>query len=82
MKVSNVFNTLTLKQIFGKRKPFLKNWSTVFWLQPLRLKTYHFHSSVLCQKPMLRKIEWRLENGPITGSGIFFGKFVPVLEPL
>ena len=37
---------------------------------------------------MLRQIEWRLQNGPITKSGVlpvttlFFGKFVPVLEPL
>ena len=38
--------------------------------------------------PMLRQIEWRLQNGLITKSGVlpvtnfFFGKFVPVLEPL
>ena len=37
---------------------------------------------------MLRQIEWRLQNGPITKSGVlpvttlFFRKFVPVLEPL
>ena len=37
---------------------------------------------------MLKQIEWRLQNGPITKSGVlpvttlFFGKFVPVLEPL
>ena len=37
---------------------------------------------------MLRQIEWQPQNGPITKSGVlsvttlFFGKFVPVLEPL
>ena len=36
---------------------------------------------------MLRQIEWRLQSGPITKSGVlpvttFFGKFAPVLEPL
>ena len=37
---------------------------------------------------MLRQIEWRLQNGPITKSGVlpvttlFFRKFVPVLESL
>ena len=38
---------------------------------------------------MLRQIEWRLLNGPIIKSEVlpvstlfFFGKFVPVLEPL
>ena len=37
---------------------------------------------------MLRRIEWRLQNGPTTESGVLpvtalcFWKFVPVLEPL
>ena len=35
---------------------------------------------------MLRQIVWRLQNEPITKSGVLpvntFGKFVPVLEPL
>ena len=36
----------------------------------------------------LRQIEWRLQNGPITKSGVlqvtalFFGKFVSLSEPL
>ena len=36
---------------------------------------------------MLRQIEWRLQNGPITECGVlqvtalFFGKPVPFLEP-
>ena len=47
-----------------------KNCSTVFQLKPLRLKTHHFHSKLLCQKPMLRQIEWRQQNGPITKSGV------------
>ena len=57
-------------------------------MKPLRLKTHRFHSKLLYQKPMLRQIEWQLQNGPITKSGVlpvttlFFGKFVPVLEPL
>ena len=37
---------------------------------------------------MLRQIEWQLQNGPVTKSGVFpvttlfFWKFFPVLEPL
>ena len=34
------------------------------------------------QKPMLRQIEWRLQNGPFTKSGYFFKKFIRVLDPL
>ena len=57
-------------------------------MKALRLKTHHCHSKLLCQKPMLRQIEWRLQNGHITESGVlpvtalFFRKSVPVLEPL
>ena len=34
------------------------------------LKTDHFHSKLLCQKPVLRQIEWQLQNEPITKSGV------------
>ena len=57
-------------------------------MKPLRLKTHHSHSKLLCQKPMLRQIEWRLQIEPITKRGVlpvtsyFFREFVPVLEPL
>ena len=41
---------------------------------------------MLCQKPMLRQILWRLQIEAITKSGVLpvntFGKFVSVLEPL
>ena len=41
---------------------------------------HNLHSKLPCRKAMLRQIEWRLENGPITKSGVlpvtnFFGKF-------
>ena len=41
-----------------------------FFSWKLRLKTHHFHSKLLCQKLMLRQIEWRLHNGPITKSWV------------
>ena len=30
---------------------------------------HHFHTKLLCQKPMLRQIEWGIRNGPITKNG-------------
>ena len=42
----------------------------MFKLKPLKLKTHHFHSKLLRQKPILRQIEWPLQNGPITKSGV------------
>ena len=88
MKVSNVLNTLTLKQIFWKKKAFFKKLEYHFLVETTEIKTHHFHSKLLCQKPMLRDIEWQLQNGPITKSGVlpvstlFFRTFFPVLEPL
>ena len=62
VKILNVFDTLNLIQVFWKTETFFK--------KPLRLKAYHFHSKLLCEKPMLRQIEWRLQNGPIIKSGV------------
>ena len=59
----------------GKRKPFSKNWSTVFWFKAQRLKTHHLHTKLPYQKSILRQIEWRLQNEPITKNG-----FLPVTD--
>ena len=75
VKVLNVFNTLTLIQIF-----MFKDWIEI-------LKLHHFHSKRLCHKPMLRQVEWWLQNGPIIKSGLvpvttlFFWEICS-LEPL
>ena len=53
-----------------KRKPYSKNWSIVFKLQVLRLKMQHFHTKLPCQKPILRQIEWGVQNGPTTKNGV------------
>ena len=45
------------------------------------MKTHHFHTKLPYQKPMLRQINWWLQNGPITKNGVltvatlFFLKF-------
>ena len=56
MKVSNNFNTLTLKQIFWKMKV-------------TKIEDTSFPFKTACQKPMLRQIKWRLQKGPMTKSG-------------
>ena len=59
---NNVFSTLPLKNFSEKCKPYWKNWSTVFLLKVLRLKKQHFHTKLLCQKPVLRQIEWGVQG--------------------
>ena len=81
MEILNVFNTLTLIQIFRKTKTFFTKLEYRFLVETTNLK-------LLYQKLMLRQIEWRLQNEPITKSvvlpvtALFFGKFVSVLESL
>ena len=78
MDILNDFNTLTS----------VKNWSTIFKLKALRLKTHYFNTKLPYQKPILRQIELWVQNGPITKNRVlpvttlFFGNFFPVLEPL
>ena len=54
-----------------KRKLFLNNWSTVFWLKALRWTMQHFHIKLLYQKSVLRQTEWGVQNGPGTKNGVF-----------
>ena len=53
LDILNVFNTLTLNQIFWKMKTFLKRLD------------HCFDTKLPCQKPMLRKMKWGVQNGPI-----------------
>ena len=68
-------------------KTFFKKLEYRF-LVALKLKTHHFHAKLSYQKPMLRQIEWWVQNGPITENGVltvtalFFENFVSVWEPL
>ena len=86
VEILNVFNTLTLKQIFWRKKTFSKNWGTVFQLKALRLKTHNFHTNLSYQKPMLKQIEWWVQNGPITKNRVLpvttlvFWKFYFILR--
>ena len=73
MERLNVFNILTFQywsRFSGKRQPFSKNWSTVFYLKALRLKTHHFYTKLPYQKQKLRQIEWWVQHGPVTMNGV------------
>ena len=64
-----------------KLKLFLKNWSTLFWFRVLQTKAQHFLTNLPYQKPMLRQIEWGVQNGSIKKHGLLplttssFGNF-------
>ena len=44
--------------------------STLFYLKLLRLKIQYFHKKLLCQSPLLRKIESWVQNGSIATNGV------------
>ena len=67
MKVSNVFNTVTLKQIFWKTKTF-KNLEYRFLVEATKIEKMSFPFKTALSEANV-KTEWRLQNGPITKSG-------------
>ena len=65
------FQHFNFKTNFLENKNFFQKTGVPFQLKPLRLKTYHLHSKLICQKPMFKnRIEWRLQNEPFTKSGV------------
>ena len=72
LSVWEIFSTLTLIQIFWKTKTFFKKLEYHFLVETRSKKDWkhHFHSKLLCQKPMFKEIEWRLQNRPIIKSGV------------
>ena len=62
---------VTISGIFFLKNFFKKNWSTVFQLKALRLKTHHFHTKLPYQKPMLRQIKQSLQSGPLKKNRVF-----------
>ena len=77
--VLNVFNTLTLKQIFWKTKNIFKRMEYRFLVESTKLKTHYFQTKLPYQK--LRQIKCLVQHEPITKNGVlpvttlFFWKF-------
>ena len=71
MKVSNVFNTLTLKQISWKTKTFFKKLEYRFLVETTKIENISFTLKTdLSEANVKNRIEWRLQNEPFTKSGV------------
>ena len=57
VEILNVFNNLTLKQIFWKTKTF-KKLEYRFLVKSNKIEKASFPTKLSYQKPMLRQIEW------------------------
>ena len=87
VKVSNIFNTLTLKQIFWKTKTFLKKLEYRFLVETTEIgnpscpfKTALSESNVKTNRMETTKWTYQKEWSFASNHFTFFGKFVPVLE--
>ena len=80
-KFLNVFNTLTLKQIFWKTKTFFKKLEYLFLVKSSEIENALSPFKLPYQRPMLRQIKWWLQNGRIKKKGVlpvttlFFKRF-------
>ena len=92
VKVSNVFNPLPLKQIFWKTKTFFKKLEYRFLVETTEIENTSFpfktalsETNVKTNRMATTKWtyhkEWSVHYLPVTLL-YYFGKFVPVLEPL
>ena len=83
MKVSNVFNTLTLKQIFWKTKIFFQKTGVPFLVETTEIENTSFPFKTALSETNVktnRMATTKCEVLPVTT--FFFGNFFPVLEPL
>ena len=88
VKVSNVFNTLTLKQIFWKTKTFFKKLEYRFLVETTKIENTSFpfktalsKANVKANRMATAKWTYHKESSFASNYFIFFRKFVPVLEP-
>ena len=88
VKVSNGFNTLTLKQIFWKTKNFFKKLEYCFVVETTKIGNTQFPcktalSEANVETNRMATTKWTYhKEWSFASNYFFFGKFVPVLEPL
>ena len=70
MKVSKVFNTLTLKQIFWKTKSFFKKLEYRVLVETTKIENTSFPFKTLSEANV-KTNRIATTNGPITKSGVF-----------
>ena len=70
LEILNDFTTLMLTQIIWKEKTFFKKLEYHFLVESTKIESAIFPQKLSYQKPMLREIESKVQNGPITNNRI------------
>ena len=76
MKVLNVFNTLTLKQIFWKTKIFLRKLEDRFLVESTKIENASFPDKTTISEANVKKN--KTENGVLPVTTSFFKNFILV----
>ena len=66
LEILNVFNTVTLKQIFWKTKTSFEKQKYRFLIESATIEcktAIENHTKIPYEKLMLRQIEWRVQKG-------------------
>ena len=79
----NVFDTLTLKQNFWKRKTFQKKIEYNFLVESTKIENASFAHKNALQKANVKtnrivSAKWTTKNGVLPVTTLFFGNFVSV----
>ena len=75
------FQYFNFETDFLENENFFQKTGLLFLVESIRIENAHFHTKLPYQRPMLRQIEWRVQNGPITKNDVlpvttlFFLKF-------
>ena len=81
MEILNVVNIQILKRIFWKTQTLFQKMYYCFLVESTKIEHPTFSYQILCQKLMLRQIEWEVQNGSTTKNEdlavttLFFRKF-------
>ena len=70
MKVSNVFNILTLKQIFWRTKTFFTKLENRFLIEATKIEITPFPFKNALSEDNVKTNRMAATNGPITKSGV------------
>ena len=88
MSVSNVFNNLTLKQIFLENEKLFQKTGVPFLVETAKIENTSFPfktalSEVSVQTDRMATAKWTYQKEwSFSSNYLIFWKFVPVLEPV
>ena len=62
------FQYLNFETDFLENEKLFQKTRYRFLVESTKIENASFHTKLSYQKPMLRQIEWRVQNGPVTTS--------------